>query len=97
MDLQTELYEAEQTRLELVKRRDSIIDAANHMIDEANREFDGIAVVLGRTINELRERLKLDEKPAETKRERRRTVPLAGLDDDDQEHYRELLARKKKK
>jgi hypothetical protein len=98
MDLQTQLYELEQRRLKLVKLRDGLVETAEEIIDRANRDFDKDVIPLGRAINELRERLKVDNPPADKRRERQRTtVELVGLDDDDQAHYQELLTRKKKK
>jgi hypothetical protein len=97
MDLETELYQLEQRRMELIKRRDDIIAQAELMIDIANEQFDYAAVPLGRAINELRERLKKEDEPADKKERTRRTIPLEGLDDDEQAHYKELLARKKKR
>lgn len=72
---------------------------ADEMIDAANEEFDLAAVPLGRKINELRERLKKEDQPADTRRgERKRKAPLTdGLDPDDVAHLNELLARRKKR
>lgn len=97
MDLQSQLYELEQYRMNLIKHRDELIAGAEKIIRLANRDFDSTALELGRQINELRERLKVDDPPADKKERTRRTIPLEGLDDEDQAHYQELLTRKKKR
>lgn len=101
VDLETELYQLERRMLLIVKSRDEVILEANRLIREANREFDELAVPLGKQINELRERLKLSSEPVDTssRRPARSHKPPAmdGLDDDDQEHYRQLLAKRKAK
>lgn len=97
MDLETELYQLEQRRIAIVKQRDEVIEQAEKMIDRANSWFDEIAVPLGRQINELRERLKKEDEPADKKERARRIIPLEGLDDDDQAHYQKLLAARRKR
>lgn len=98
MDLETELYNKEQARLAILKQRDALIERAEQLIEQANRTFDEVAVPLGREINELRERLKREAKPADTRQARSHKAPaLDGLDDDEQAHYQTLLARRKKR
>ena len=97
MDLETELYQLEQRRLALVKSRDEVLDYLEREIDETNRQFDQAVIPLGRQINELRERLKLDEKTADKPRRQRKlkAVVMDGLDDEDRAHFQELLAAKR--
>lgn len=98
MDLETKLYNKEQTRLAILKQRDALIERAEQLIEEANKTFDEVAVPLGREINDLRERLKREDKPADTRTGRSHKAPtLDGLDDDEQAHFQQLLARRKKR
>lgn len=86
--------------LRLVKGRDETVRQAARIIRKANREFDELAIPLGRDINELRERLQREAvaspEPKKTTRVRK-TSNVLGLDDDEQAHYRNLLARRKRR
>lgn len=101
-DLQSRLYELEQARKRLTKWRDETIRTAQSIIERTNREYDSEVLPLGREINELRERLQIDTmpepEPTAPRRQRSHKAPvLDGLDDDEQAHYRRLLAAKKKR
>lgn len=97
-DLETRLYQREQLMLTLVKRRDSLVRQAETIIRSANRDFDELAVPLGREINELRERLHRDDSEPEVKKRRNSHVTqLDGLDDDEQQHFLALKNKRKGK
>lgn len=97
MDLETELYQLEQRMALLVKYRGDFIRKAEASIERANRDFDEVAVPLGQQINELRDRLKKEDKPADKTSRSHKPAALDGLDDEDQAHYLELLAKKRRK
>lgn len=92
---QTELAELQARVAKLVKQRDETIKFAYALIRETNAEFDRVAVPLGRRINEIRAELAPEPEPEPARRVRASTATLDGLDEDEQEHYRELLAKRK--
>lgn len=97
-DLNTTLRDLERRMGQLVRWRDTTIREAERIIRDTNHEFDEIAVELGREINELRERLQRTDEPKPIRvRAARAPKNLDGLDDEDQQHYRELLTKRKGK
>lgn len=93
---QTELSELQSRVGKLIRQRDETIRYAHALIREANRKFDEIAIPVGRRINELRAELEAEATPELASRARsNNATTLDGLDDDDQQHYRELLAKRK--
>lgn len=80
----------------LVERRNAVIDLAEQMIDDANKDFDSVAVELGRRINEVRAALRPTATPAKPARKRKAKAPnMEGLSEQEREMYRQLLAGKK--
>lgn len=77
----------------LVRRRNDVVDVAQEVIRQANREFDAAARPLAREIARAREALRVREKITR----RARTVTLEGTEDwtaEDQAHYLELAKGK---
>lgn len=90
-----ELQALERRMLDLVDARNRIVDAAEDMIDMANREFDEAAVPLGRAIQEARTALQVT-RPSSARRTRAARKPkknplMDGLTREEQEMYRQLL------
>lgn len=81
----------------LLDKRNAVIAAAEQMIEDANAEFDEVALELGRAINEARAALAppKPERPKRTRTPRRRKDPnMEGLSERDKEMYRQLLTKK---
>lgn len=78
--------EAEMSRL--CARRDMRVRVAEGEIRQANRDFDRLALPLGRRINALREKLEAPSPPPPRIRE-----PDPDWTPEDQAHYRELSRR----
>ena len=91
------LEELERKMSSLIQARNTAIDAAERMIEHANREFDRVALPLGREINKVRKAVEASTpKPAATpRRTRRGDRVLAGLDATEQDYYEQLKRRHK--
>lgn len=74
----------------LVLWRKKELDRAQEIIDSANREFDEIAIPLGKTISEL-EAQEAPSKPTKTRSSKRRAPSFAGLTEEQRLIYQELL------
>lgn len=89
-----DLQALEARMLQLIHARDRTIEAAELMIDQANCEFDAVAVELGRAINETR----ASSKPAAVKRQRKvrakKEPAMDGLTDAEKAMFRQMLTRK---
>jgi hypothetical protein len=88
-----ELIELECELNALVGLRNETVHAAEQRIKQANREFDKVALPLGRRINALRKQLEVSL----TDRQSNRQIVYVGPDPDwepeDIVHYRELSRR----
>lgn len=93
-----ELQALESRMLDLIEARNAVIDRAEQMIDQANKEFDDIAVTLGRAINEARAQSKPAEmansKTKPRKARRKKDPEMEGLTDREKAAFRQMLAGK---
>lgn len=91
------LEELKRKMSSLISARNAAIDAAEAMIDTANREFDRVALPLGREINKVRKAVEATKpKPSAVRTRETRVKVLEGLDDDEQDYYQQLKKRKGK-
>lgn len=90
-----ELQRLEARMLMLIHARDAAIDAAEEMIDQANREFDSIAVELGRAINAARADSKGPAPEKKPRKVRKRKDPeMEGLTDQEKDLFKQMLRKK---
>lgn len=90
-----ELQALEARMMTLVHARDAVIEQAEQMIDQANRQFDSIAVELGRAINQARADAPVEKKAKAKRAARKRKEPeTEGLTPEEQALYRNMLAGK---
>jgi hypothetical protein len=92
------LQELEAKMSRLISARNAAVQAAEKMIERANREFDAVALPLGREINGVRKAIEEKQKTADPAQPARRTTVkvLAGMDDDERAYYQQLKKRVKK-
>lgn len=81
----------------LTRARNMAIEAAEAMIDQANKDFDAVALPLGREINKVRKAVEATApKPEPKQRAARQVKVLAGMDEDEQEYFQQLKKKAKR-
>lgn len=91
-----ELQALESSMVRLIESRNAVIETADAMVERANREFDSMAVELGKAINRARAASKpaVAEKPKRARKPKKEPV-MDGLTENEKAAFRQMLKGKR--